>query len=90
MNVRVEPEVAGRFLSNLEPTRLRGFSEDGKSFGELTAYKVTIAGKLGYIIIPEKTFYKEDVFEIISEESLRETLKLQDGDAIKIEGEDEK
>lgn len=70
---------------------LRGFTEDERSFGDVFAYKVTVArGEPGsdeveaYFLKIARTHYDRNVLELISDKNLRDTLQLADEDYIKI------
>ncbi|MEW6069545.1 MAG: DUF120 domain-containing protein, partial [Candidatus Thermoplasmatota archaeon] len=57
---------------------ISGFKEGNKYFGAVKCFKAKFRGISCWLIIPEKTRYK-NIVEIISNEYLREKLKLKDG-----------
>jgi riboflavin kinase len=87
LNVRVNPNDGQEFVSLLEPIKISGFKTEDRDFGPLIAYKIKIEGLDGFIIHPEKSHYKSDVIEILSDKYLRKTLHLKDKDKVTIKGE---
>lgn len=84
LNLRVDLRAAEGFLHGQQTRVLTGFTENGHEYGKLFVTKVIIDNQRAYLVIPEKTFYKGDVFEIISEYSLREVLNLRNGDRVAV------
>ena len=62
---------------------ISGFSKDGRSFGNVIAYKATIKNLPCAIVIPERSHYV-DTIEIICKFHLRRTLSLGDGDRVDV------
>ncbi|MGP8336675.1 MAG: winged helix-turn-helix domain-containing protein/riboflavin kinase [Methanosarcinaceae archaeon] len=61
-----------------------GFTDGQRTFGGGKCYPVQIEGLDGAVIIPDRSHYPDDLLEIISPVNLRKTLRLKDGDKIKI------
>ena len=60
---------------------IRGFSSEGRSFGNVVAYKAKIRNIDCAVVVPERSHYKE-IIEIICQYHLRRTLSLNEGDPI--------
>nr|WP_321496793.1 winged helix-turn-helix domain-containing protein/riboflavin kinase [uncultured Methanolobus sp.] len=86
LNVRLNDESA-QIRDNMdfmEPLVINGFNDGERSFGGGKCYPIEIEGIKSAIIIPDRTHYPADLLEIIAPVKLRETLKLHDGDEVKI------
>ncbi|MBP1907844.1 winged helix-turn-helix domain-containing protein/riboflavin kinase [Methanolobus bombayensis] len=86
LNVRLNDESA-QLRDNMdfmEPLTIHGFNDGERSFGGGKCYPVEIEGIKSAVIIPDRTHYPADLLEIIAPLKLRETLKLNDGDEVKI------
>ena len=68
-------------LKGVEGIKIEGFVEDGKKFGEVTAYRAKIDDIDCAVVIPERSDH-EKVVEIISNHKLREELNLKDGEKL--------
>jgi riboflavin kinase len=68
----------------MEPLVIQGFNDGERSFGGGKCYPIEIDGIKSAIIIPDRTHYPADLLEIIAPLKLREALKLNDGDEVKI------
>ena len=85
LNVVIDPED----ISKLDVVRstagnlINGFSYDGRSFGNVIAYKAKIRNIDCAIVVPERSHYMDTV-EIICQYHLRRTLSLEDGDRVDI------
>ncbi len=55
-----------------------------KGYGRVCVWPAYLRCLKVYVIRPEKTIYKKDVIEIISDKNLREVFNLVDGDKIRI------
>ena len=60
---------------------IHGFTSDGRSFGDVIAYKAKIKNIDCAVVVPERSQDKE-VIEIICHYHLRRTLSLVDNDRI--------
>ncbi|MEM4706827.1 MAG: DUF120 domain-containing protein, partial [Candidatus Methanomethylicaceae archaeon] len=62
---------------------IKGFLNEGRSYGDVKCFKVKIFNEIdGALLIISRTHYGSDVVEIISKENLREKFKLKDGDNV--------
>ncbi|AEH24708.1 DUF120 domain-containing protein [Pyrococcus yayanosii] len=86
LNVKVIfPKTIFDALYSARPIVIPGFVKEGRSFGDVRAYRVRIGGIEGAIVIPSRTIHSPKIAEIISPVNLREKLGLKDGDRIRIE-----
>ena len=86
LNVRLNDESA-QIRDNMdfmEPLIINGFNDGERSFGGGKCYPIEIEGIKSAIIIPDRTHYPADLLEIIAPVKLREALKLNDGNEVKI------
>jgi riboflavin kinase, archaea type len=63
--------------------KIKGFTEDGKSFGECKCYRIKFNGMQAAVVRPEKSRYPPEMIEIIAPAKLR-ALGLEDGDQVEI------
>ncbi|MBE6518846.1 MAG: DUF120 domain-containing protein [Thermoplasmata archaeon] len=84
-NVRIYPEEIGKIdiVRNTAGIMIDGFTNEGRSFGNVIAYKASIHNIECAIIVPERSHYV-DILEIIAPCSVRRTLSLSDGDRIDV------
>ncbi|WP_456421651.1 DUF120 domain-containing protein [Thermococcus sp.] len=86
LNVRVLfPKTVFDALCNARPVIIPGFTKEGRTFGDVKAYRVRIDNIEGAIVIPSRTVHPPKIAEIVAPVNLRERLKLRDGDRIRIE-----
>ncbi len=80
LNVQVDPEDVGKLdvVKSIAGIPIAGFSEGGRSFGDVVAYKAKIRNIDCAIVVPERSHYV-DIIEIICQYHLRRTLSLEDG-----------
>ncbi|MCI4331770.1 MAG: DUF120 domain-containing protein [Thermoplasmata archaeon] len=64
--------------------RIDGFQASGRTFGGATCYPSELGGPLSHLIIPDRTHH-QDVVEFICAVSLREALRVKDGDPLDVE-----
>ncbi len=64
---------------------IRGFSQGGRRFGKIDAYRCMVGGLPSAIIFPEKSGHGLQTLEIISAFNLRETLGLSEGSVVEVE-----
>jgi riboflavin kinase len=84
LNIRLEQEEIARFLGFMNnAVTIKGFTSEGRSFGDVPALKASIMGMECAIINPERSHYS-DVVEVIAPVMLRDALGLSDGDSVKI------
>ncbi|WP_148882360.1 DUF120 domain-containing protein [Thermococcus aciditolerans] len=85
LNIRVIfPRTVFDALCGVRPVILPGFVKDGRTFGDVKAYRVRIGDAEGAIVIPSRTVHPPKIAEIVAPIYLREKLNLQDGSKITI------
>jgi riboflavin kinase len=84
-NVRIYPEEIGKLdiIRSTSGILIEGFTNEGRSFGNVIAYKAKIHNINCAIIVPERSHYV-DILEIIAPCSMRRTLSLSDGDRVDV------
>lgn len=84
-NVHIDPEDASKLevIRSTAGIVINGFSCDGRSFGNVIAYKAKIHNIECAIVVPDRSHYT-DIIEIICQYHLRRTLDLVDGDRVDI------
>ena len=84
-NVRIYPEEIGKLdiIRSTSGVLIEGFTDKGRSFGNVIAYKAKIHNIECAIVVPERSHYV-DILEIIAPCSMRRTLSLSDGDRIDV------
>ncbi len=65
--------------------RIPGFAEGNRVFGGLKCFPCKINGMDCVLTIPERSHHPFDIMEIVAPVSLREKLKIKDGDNVEIE-----
>ncbi|AHL22075.1 DUF120 domain-containing protein [Thermococcus nautili] len=86
LNVRVLfPKTVFDALCNARPVIIPGFTKEGRTFGDVKAYRVRIDGVEGAIVVPSRTVHPPKIAEIVAPVNLRKKLGLNDGDRIRIE-----
>jgi riboflavin kinase len=83
LNIKVSQKQRDS-LKKLSSILIDGFRQGAKTFGGIDCHKATIKNINGAIIIPHMTKHK-DVIEFIAPIHLKSSLKLKDGDKIKVE-----
>lgn len=84
LNLEINKEELASFLANKQSIEINGFTTKTRSFGALTCYKVRINNMEAAIVKPERARHSEDIIEIIAPVNLREKLKLNDNDKVKL------
>jgi len=84
LNVAVDKEELAQLLANKEAVTIDGFTTKNRSFGALVCYKIKINSLDAAIVKPERARHPEEIVEIIAPVNLRESLKLQDKDKVRI------
>ena len=87
LNIRLDPsslQVRKR-LDQLEWVQIQGFTAEGRTFGNARCLPCRIEGIPCGIVIPGRTHYPDDVLELIAPVSLREALRVDDMDEVKVE-----
>lgn len=85
LNVQIDPDDIGKLdvIKSIAGTPINGFSDEGRSFGNVIAYKAKIRNIDCAIVVPERSHYS-DIIEIICQYHLRRTLSLEDGDPVDV------
>ena len=83
LNLTIDKEDIGKLdlIRSTSGYVIHGFTSDGRSFGDVIAYKAKIKNIDCAVVVPERSHYKE-VIEIICNYHLRRTLSLVDNDRI--------
>ncbi len=85
LNIRVLfPKTVFDALAEVRPILIPGFVKDGRTFGDVKAYPVSVEGVEGAIVVPSRTVHPPKIAEIVAPVNLRETLGLKDGSRIRI------
>lgn len=79
------PKTIFDALYKVKPVIIPGFVKEGRTFGDVRAYRVKINGVNGAIVIPSRTIHPPRIAEVIAPVCLREVLGLKDGDKVRIE-----
>ena len=86
LNVRVSDDESFKAIARMKhtpPLIVRGFSHEGRTFGDVICYRVKVNQKLeGAIVIAQRTHHGENVLEIVAPVNLRKVLRLQDNDPV--------
>jgi riboflavin kinase len=85
LNVRLDAnsiDIRKKIIQNI---RISGFTDQNRTFGKGSCFRVRISDIEGAVITPERTHYPEDIIEIIAPVNLREHLELKDGTNINVE-----
>ncbi|EQD48181.1 Riboflavin kinase, CTP-dependent, archaeal domain protein [mine drainage metagenome] len=85
LNMKVDPteEISLRRVRGNAGIKIDGFVTDDRSFGPVKVFKGFIEEIQCAIIFPERSVYR-DVIEVISEDYLRDKLKLSDGSKVQL------
>ena len=85
LNVKVVfPRTVFDALYSVRPVILPGFVREGRTFGDVKAYRVRIGDVEGAIVIPSRTIHPPKIAEIVAPLCLRERLGLEDGSKITV------
>ena len=85
LNVCVDKEDVGKLdvIRGTAGIYINGFTDEGRSFGAVIAYKAKIKNIDCAVVVPERTHYV-DVIEIICQYHLRRTLSIGTGDRVDV------
>ncbi|MGZ5520322.1 MAG: DUF120 domain-containing protein [Halobacteriota archaeon] len=86
LNIKLDNKSASARvrLNNLTPINISSFKTSNRTYGGIKAYVASIGGIDGAIIVPDRTHYHNDIIETIALVSIKETLKIDNGDSIKV------
>lgn len=83
LNLRARDMEAKLILAERKGTLIRGFSYQGRILGDIKCFPCFIGKReKGFVILPSRSHYGLDVFELISKVNLRKKLNLKDGDEV--------
>ena len=71
-------------LEELPYIKINGFSDGKRTYGASDCYPISVGGISGYLIVPERTHYQQDLLEIIAPVKMRTELNLKDGDQVSV------
>jgi riboflavin kinase len=74
-----------RRVDGLPWTRIQGFVQDNRTFGDARTLPCRIRDIVCAIVVPGRSHYPDDVIELISPVELRTALDLSDGDLVTVE-----
>jgi riboflavin kinase len=85
LNVKIEDEDLPRVhaLRYAGGTPIDGFTEQGRTFGDVIAHRAVLKGVKCTLIFPARGHYTDTV-EVVAPEHLRKKLSLKDGDRVTI------
>jgi len=72
-------------IDALDWTRIKGFTTDGRTFGDAKCLPCRIGTISCGIVMPGRTHYPEDIIEVIAPMALRRKLGVEDTDAVTVE-----
>ncbi|MBU7015772.1 MAG: DUF120 domain-containing protein [Theionarchaea archaeon] len=85
LNLLLEREhdlVVREMLDNCPYVKIEGFEDEGRTFGAVKCYPVSIGRVQGAILSPLRTHHPKNVVEIIAPVCLRKELGLRDGEDV--------
>lgn len=71
-------------LLELPGKRIEGFKAPERTFGSVKCFTATLGGARAAVVLPDRSHHT-DIIEVIAPKNLRKSLKLEDGDVVKIE-----
>jgi riboflavin kinase len=72
-------------IDALDWIRIKGFSTDGRTFGDAKCLPCRIGDVPCGIVVPGRTHYPEDIIEVIAPVALRRKLGIEDSDSVTVE-----
>jgi len=89
LNLKLTSEYDAQLRRELETKdgiEIHGFKNENRTYGPVKCFPAQINGKeKGAVIFALRTHYNSSVIEVIAPHCLRSTLKLKDGNKVKIE-----
>jgi len=89
LNLKLTTDYDVKTLAELErypAIELQGFKNESRSFGAVRCYPAMINNKVkGAVVFAMRTHYNSSVVEVVSPTFLRGSLKLKDGNKVKVE-----
>lgn len=86
LNIKLADESAAARvrLDNIAPVYISSFKTSNRTYGGIKSYVASIGGLDGAIIVPDRSHYHNDIIETIAPVSIKKTLKIDNGDSIKV------
>lgn len=86
LNIKLADESAAARvrLNNIAPVYISSFKTSNRTYGGIKSYVASIGGIDGAIIVPDRSHYHNDIIETIAPVSIKKTLKIDNGDSIKV------
>ncbi len=87
LNLLLEREhdlVVREMLDNCPYVKVDEFTDEGRTFGAVKCYPISVNGIPGAIISPLRTHHPKNVIEIVSPVYLRGKLGIKDGDEVSV------
>jgi riboflavin kinase len=72
-------------IDSLGWIRIKGFSTDGRTFGDAKCLPCRVGSVPCGIVVPGRTHYPEDIIEVIAPVALRRKLGVEDTDTVTVE-----
>ncbi|MCU0631981.1 MAG: DUF120 domain-containing protein [Methanolinea sp.] len=87
LNIRLSPSSipVRKKIEALDWIRVKGFSTDGRTFGDARCIPCRIGDISCSIVVPGRTHYPEDIIEVIAPIALRRKLGVEDSDTVTVE-----
>jgi len=87
LNIRLSPSSlpTRKKIEALDWIRIRGFSTDGRTFGDAKCIPCQIGAVPCGIVVPGRTHYPDDLIEVIAPVALRRKLGVEDTDSVTVE-----
>jgi riboflavin kinase len=87
LNIRLSPSSiqVRKKIDALEWIRIKGFSTDGRTFGDAKCLPCRIGNISCGIVMPGRTHYPTDIIEVIAPIALRRKLGVEDTDMVTVE-----
>ncbi|MCS7131412.1 MAG: CTP-dependent riboflavin kinase, partial [Hadesarchaea archaeon] len=71
-------------LLKLPGKHIEGFKATDRTFGPVKCFPAKLQGIKAAVVLPARSHHT-DIIEVIAPKNLRKSLKLEDGDVVKIE-----
>jgi riboflavin kinase, archaea type len=87
LNIRLAPSSlpTRKKIDALDWIRIKGFSTDGRTFGDAKCIPCRIGTISCGIVVPGRTHYPDDLIEVIAPIALRRKLGVEDTDSVTVE-----
>jgi len=76
---------ARKELDRLEGLIVRGFPDEGRTFGDVKCFRALIGGIEGAVVMPLRSHHGPDHLEVVAPVKLRDELELEDGKGVVVE-----